>query len=79
MISVQELQNLCNDRLDDAKILFDANRYDCAVYICGYAVEIGLKKRICITLGWPGYPSTKKEFEGLSSFKTHDLEILLHL
>jgi len=79
MISVQELENLCNDRLEDAKSLFYANRYDGAVYLCGYVIEMGLKKRICITLGWPGYPAKGKEFEGLASFKTHDLDILLHL
>ena len=30
-------------------------------------------------LKWPGYPSTRREFEGYQSFRTHDLEILLHL
>lgn len=28
---------------------------------------------------WSGYPSTRTEFEGLQSFKTHDLDVLLHL
>ena len=79
MISVQELENLCNDRLEDARNLYQAGRYNGAVYLCGYVVEIGLKKRICITLGCPGYPSKGNEFDGLGSFKTHDLEILLQL
>ncbi len=79
MILVEELKNLCTDRLEDAKTLFNAGRYDGAFYICGYAVEIGLKMRICRTLGWEGYPKTKKEFESFSSFKIHNLEILLHL
>jgi len=26
-----------------------------------------------------GYPSTRKQFEGYQSFRTHDLDILLHL
>jgi hypothetical protein len=26
-----------------------------------------------------GYPATRKEFEGYLSFRTHDLDILLHL
>ena len=43
MISVQELESLCNDRLEDAKSLYHANRYDGAVYLCGYVVEMGLK------------------------------------
>jgi len=79
MISLQELQNLCTHRLEDAKTLYDAARYDGAFYICGYVVEMWLKKKICESLGWQGYPSTPKEFDTLKSFRTHDLEILLHL
>ena len=79
MISVKELKDLCTDRLEDAKTLYRAARYEGAFYICGYVVEMGLKMRICHTLGWQGYPNTKKEFENFSSFRTHNLEILLHL
>lgn len=79
MISLQEMKNLCIARLEDAKVLFNNSRYDGAFYVCGYVVEVALKISICQTLGWSGYPSIKKEFDGLSSFKTHDLEILLHL
>jgi hypothetical protein len=79
MISVEELKNLCTDRLEDARTLFNAERYEGAFYICGYVVELGLKMRICRTLGWQGYPKSKKEFDSFSSFKTHNLEILLHL
>jgi hypothetical protein len=42
------------------------------------AVELRLKRKICETLGWKGYPSTEKEFNKLKSFKIHDLEMLLH-
>lgn len=79
MITLEELQTLSIDRLDDAKALYKACRYDGAFYICGYVLELRLKKKICETLGWAGYPSTKKEFENLGGFKTHNLEILLHL
>lgn len=65
--------------LEDAKVLFAHSRLDGAFYICGYVVELGLKVSICKTLGWEGYPESKREFEGLTSFKTHDLEMLLHL
>lgn len=78
MITLLELQNLSRDRLDDAKALYGAGRYNGAFYICGYAVELRLKKKICETLGWEGYPSTEKEFSKLKSFKTHDLDMLLH-
>lgn len=60
-------------------MLFEAHRYEGAVYLCGYVVELGLKYRICNTLGWDGYPSTRKEFGNYSSFKTHKLDVLLHL
>lgn len=47
--------------------------------MCGYAIEVLLKERICKTLKWTGFPSTRKEFENYSSFRTHDLDILLNL
>ena len=47
--------------------------------MCGYAVEIALKVRICKTLGWSGFPETNREFDDYRSFRTHDLEVLLTL
>lgn len=79
MITLDELQALSKDRLEDAKILLNEGRMDWAVYTCGYALELALKMKICKTLGWKGYPSTEKEFNKLKSFKTHDLDMLLHL
>jgi hypothetical protein len=49
------------------------------VYVCGYAVEIGLKARICRALGWKGFPDSNKDFQGYTSFRTHNLDVLLHL
>ena len=66
-------------RLKDAEVLTKWRRYDGAVYLCGYAVEMSLKARICQTLKWTGFPETPKEFEGYSTFRTHDLDRLLHL
>jgi hypothetical protein len=79
MISLKELENLCKDRIKEAEALVKARLYDGAYYLCGYAVEVALKKRICKTLRWNGYPKTEAEFKNLSSFKTHDLDMLLHL
>lgn len=79
MLSKNELQQIAQARLQDAEVLFVAGRCDGAVYLCGYAVEIALKARICRALKWAGYPSTNKEFEGYQSFRTHDLDTLLHL
>ena len=75
----KELYNLATERLEDAKVLLEATRCDGAFYICGYAVELGLKYAICKTLGWEDYPASGKGSDKYKSFKTHDFEVLLHL
>ncbi len=79
MINRKELQKIARARLKDAEALFQNGRYDGSIYLCGYAAEVGLKNKICKTLGWAGFPSTGKEFQDLQSFKTHKLDILLSL
>lgn len=78
-LTLQELSALIEEKLADAKALYEAKRYEGAFYICGYAVEIGLKKKICTTLGWEIYPGNGKDFNKYKSFITHDLEVLLSL
>lgn len=70
---------MARGRLKDAQALLDAGRYDGAIYLGGYVVEIALKNKICKTLKWSGFPQTNKEFQGYQSFKTHDLNVLLSL
>jgi HEPN domain-containing protein len=79
MLSRQELKKIAGARLKDSEVLLKFGRYDGAIYLCGYAIEISLKQRICRTLGWKGYPSTKGEFQSFQSFKTHSLDVLLSL
>ena len=79
MLTCVNLRETALARLEDAEILLQSKRYDGAVYVCGYAVEIALKERICRTLDWLYFPSTRGDFQGLQSFRTHDLEVLLHL
>ncbi len=79
MLLRADLKRIATERLTDAEILLKAERYDGATYLCGYVVEIMLKLRICKTLRWDGFPETRREFEGLASFKTHDFDTLLHL
>ncbi len=77
-ITVTDLHGTAREYLRAAKLLRTRRSYDVAVYLCGYAVEIALKARICQALHWTtGFPETRKEFEGKSSLKTHDLEVLL--
>jgi len=79
MIPVAELDRIAQARLEDAKALHQAGRFDGAIYLCGYAVEVALKARICRILNWPEFPSTGGEFQAYRSFQTHQLEVLLHL
>jgi hypothetical protein len=79
VITRTELRRIARARLRDAEVLFTAGRYDGAAYLCGYAVELALKARICRTLRWAGFPSTGAEFKSYGSFKTHDLDVLLRL
>lgn len=79
MISIADLKKIASARLKDAEILFKGKRFDGAVYLCGYAVELTLKARICKTLKWSGFPAANSEFQGLQSFKTHRLDLLLSL
>ena len=79
MLNRKELKRIARARFRDAKILLTEKRFDGAVYLCGYAIELGLKSRICKTLKWQEYPQTKSEFEKYRSFKTHDLDVLLHM
>ena len=70
-----EIEKIVQARLEDAEVLFSASRFDGSVYLCGYAIELGLKARICSTLQWDTYPTSGK----YNTFKTHDLDVLLHL
>jgi hypothetical protein len=79
LISVSNLDLLAAARIEDARVLFGAGRFEGAAYLCGYGVELALKARICKTLGWSDFPGTRGEFQSYQSFKTHSLEVLLHL
>ena len=52
MIARAELRNIASERLKDAEALLSAARYDGAIYLGGYVVELALKNRICVVLNW---------------------------
>src|SRR2546427_10469762 len=79
MISVAEHDNIARARIEDAKVLLTAGRFDGASYLCGYAVEVALKARICKVLNWSEFPTTSGEFQPYRSFQTHELDVLLRL
>jgi hypothetical protein len=75
-LPVASLRQLARERLRDAQALLDARRYDGGVYLCGYAVEIALKARICRTLKWTAFPTSRENYR---SFFVHNLDVLLNL
>lgn len=79
LLTAATLKALARARLLDADALLRARRFDGAAYLCGYAVEMALKARASRALKWAGFPEKTCEFQGLQSFRTHDLDILLKL
>ena len=79
MLASVTLRSVAAARLADAEVLLANSRFDGAGYICGYAVELALKARVCDVLNWQGYPENRSEFANLLSFKTHNLDVLLAL
>ena len=77
MILTKDLRTIAHARLRDAQVLLQAKRFDGAFYLCGYAVELALKARICRTLKWQGFPESARDFKGFQLLRTHDLEVLL--
>jgi len=75
-LTPEDLEGLADARLLDAEALLAAQRYDASRYICGYAVELKLKARICRAHGWDRYPPVAPLAQAL---KTHNLEVLLLL
>jgi HEPN domain-containing protein len=70
-----KFRKLAQSRLAEARILLSNRKYDGAAYLCGYAIELILKSRICRNLGWSIY-LVSRNYE---SFKTHNLEVLINL
>ena len=71
-----DLRALATSRLEEAKILLAQSKPDGAAYLCGYAVEMALKRQICEHLDWDEYPEYDNR---LKSFNTHNLLMLLKL
>lgn len=58
-----QLRKLAKERLSDSKVLLDAGKYSGSYYICGYAVECGLKAIIAKNVKpnvFPAKDSTKR-------------------
>jgi HEPN domain-containing protein len=80
MLTYADLRAMSEARVRDARVLYDAGRYDGAAYLVGYAVEYRLKGRIATSLLKAGtFPREPAEFERLNRIKTHRLDELLKL
>lgn len=75
-LTINDLDELAVARLQDAEALLAAGRFEGARYVCGYAVELKLKARICRAHGWAEYPPAAPLAQAL---KTHNLRMLLLL
>jgi hypothetical protein len=74
--SPDHLDTLAQERIDDARALLAAGRFAGAHYMCGYAMEMKLKSRICKVHEWTEYPP--KSGERLAqALRTHNIEELL--
>jgi HEPN domain-containing protein len=76
-INANDLKRLAKARLDDAITLYKQERYEGAIYLCGYAVELALKYKICQKLSWNKYLPAR--FDNERTFYTHKLEELKFL
>jgi HEPN domain-containing protein len=70
-----DLQRLVLKRLEDAEILFKAERFDASFYLAGYAVECALKA--CIAKRTQQYEFPDKPFA--TRVYTHNLDTLLEV
>jgi HEPN domain-containing protein len=79
MIPTTDLEQVARSRLREARTLFGSRQYDGAAYLCGYAIELALKARVCRHLRWPGLPETRADARSFQALRTHDLAALLEL
>jgi hypothetical protein len=56
MIAISDFEQTALDRFEDAKCLLENSRFDGAVYLAGYAIEIALKVRLCKENGFTEFP-----------------------
>ena len=62
MIAIQTLSYLATQKARDADVLMAGRRYNGAVYMMGYALELSLKRKLSHTLGFShGFPETNGE------------------
>ena len=74
-----ELRKIAQAHIKDAECLFANKRYDGARYLCGYAVELALKARICRHLKWDDFLPPGLDDGLYRNLMTHNFDLLLSL
>jgi HEPN domain-containing protein len=72
-VNRRDLQVLTRVRLDEARLLLDAGRYDGAYYLSGYAVECALKACIASRTRTHDFPPKPNEVRGMYVHDPTDL------
>ena len=72
----EDLVDASAERFRDAEILFQNERWDASIYLCGYSIEIALKARLCQIQKWA---SLHKVVQGYGTVRIHDLDRLLEM
>lgn len=70
-----ELQQLCEERIDDARVLLTAKRWPGAYYVAGYALECALKSCVLAYVDRTGIIFEDKKYA--QKCWTHDIEELV--
>jgi hypothetical protein len=75
MIDLSDFEDVAKARLEDAIVLTICDRYDGAIYLCGFAVEIAFKIKISKENQLTEFPETDVEFKSfpVNKIKTHSL------
>ena len=75
MIDLSDFEDVARARLKDAIVLTIGDRYDGAIYLCGFAVEIAFKIKISKENQLTQFPETDAEFKSfpVNKIKTHSL------
>ena len=74
-LSRRDAQKIAMSKLEDALLLANNRRYSTAYYLCGYAVEIGLKAAVASTIQAETIPAKGT----IDRVFTHDFEKLVAL
>ena len=70
-----ELQQLCDERIEDARVLLAAKRWPAAYYLAGYALECALKSCVLAYVDRTGIIFDDKKYA--QKCWTHDIEDLV--